>query len=64
MTVGSKTGYNFGAQVTINPPPQNISGRVVIPLRAASELLGAKVAYEAKTKKITINYRKPWHLWW
>jgi len=64
MTVGSKTGYNFGAQVTINPPPQNISGRVVIPLRAASELLGAKVAYEAKTKKITINYKKPWHLWW
>jgi hypothetical protein len=62
--IGKKSGTNFGVPITVNPAPQIIAGKTFIPLRAVSELLGAKVAYEAKTKKITISYDMPWSPTW
>ena len=62
--IGKKNGTNFGNPITVDPMPQVISGKTYIPLRAVSELLGAKVVYEAKTKKITITYDRPWSPTW
>lgn len=62
--IGKKSGTSFGVPITVDPPPQTIVGKTYIPLRTVSELLGAKVVYEAKTKKITITYERPWSANW
>lgn len=62
--IGKKQGTNFGNPITVDPNPQTIAGKTYIPLRAVSELLGAKVVYDAKTKKITITYDRPWSTTW
>lgn len=62
--IGNKAGTSFGVPITVDPPPQTIVGKTYIPLRVVSELLGAKVVYESKTKKITITYDRPWSANW
>lgn len=62
--IGKKAGTSFGVPITVDPPSQTIVGKTYIPLRTVSELLGAKVVYEAKTKKITITYERPWSASW
>ncbi len=62
--IGSTNGLLFGAPVKVDPAPQIIGGRVMIPLRAVSEILGAKVDFNSKTKQITIRYSRPWYSWW
>jgi plastocyanin len=64
MYIGKTDGFMFGSPIKVNPAPEMVGGKVMIPLRAASELLGAKVDYNPKTKQITINYAKPWFGWW
>lgn len=64
MYVGSTDGFLFGSPIKVSPAPEMVNGKVMIPLRAASELLGAKVEYNSKTRQITINYAKPWFGWW
>ncbi len=34
--------------------PQNIEGRVLVPIRAISEEMGAEVGYEHETRTVTI----------
>jgi len=41
---------------TIDSPPEIRSGKTFIPLRAVSDILGASVAWEQKTKTATITY--------
>ncbi|MCE5223763.1 hypothetical protein LLG10_06190 [bacterium] len=43
-----------GKQVKLDVPPTIVKGRTLVPLRFISEALGAKVDYEAKTRKITV----------
>lgn len=55
MTIGSKIAYVDGKQTTLLRAPEEKDGTTVIPLRFVAEALGCQVAYEAKTRKITIT---------
>ncbi len=61
--IGKTYGYMWDEKVTVDPAPNIIGGRTLIPLRAVSELLGADVAWDGKEKKITIKYTRPWFGW-
>ncbi len=60
FTVGSKKveiiGMGEVKTTTIDSPPEIRSGKTFIPLRAVSDILGASVAWEQKTKTATITY--------
>lgn len=45
-----------GKQLTLDVPPRSVQGRTMLPLRFVVENLGAKVNWDGKTQKITINY--------
>jgi len=60
FTVGSKKveiiGMGEVKTTTIDSPPEIRSGKTFIPLRAVSDILGASIAWEQKTKTVTITY--------
>jgi hypothetical protein len=62
--LGKTYGYLWDTQVTIDPAPDVVSGRTLIPLRVVSELLGAEVGWDGREKKITVQYTRPWFSWW
>lgn len=41
----------------IDVPPEIVSGRTFIPLRAVSDILGAKTDWEPSTKTVTLTYK-------
>jgi len=45
-------------KVKLDAPPENVNGRVFLPLRFFAETLGAKVEWDAKTQTVTITSRK------
>ena len=40
----------------IDVPPELVNGRTFIPIRAVSDILGGKTAWEPTTKTVTITY--------
>jgi len=61
--IDKTNGYMWDTKVTVDPAPMIVGGRTLIPLRAVSELLGAKVGWDGAEKKITISYTRPWFDW-
>ncbi|MDZ4043259.1 MAG: copper amine oxidase N-terminal domain-containing protein [Eubacteriales bacterium] len=55
LTINSSRVLVNGLDKTLDCPAEIISSRTFVPLRFVSETLGAKVAYDAKTKEITIT---------
>lgn len=55
MTIGMKVAYVRGQEYVLNEPPFIEGGRTYLPLRGCAEMMDCKVAYESKTKKITIT---------
>ncbi|NTU61565.1 MAG: copper amine oxidase N-terminal domain-containing protein, partial [Caldiserica bacterium] len=55
MTVGSKTMMVDEQAKSLDVEPVIINGNLMVPLRAVSEALGAKVEFDAKTRSIDIN---------
>ena len=54
MTIGSKTAYVDGREVTLLRAPEEQNGTTLVPIRFVAEALGCQVDYDSKTKKITI----------
>jgi hypothetical protein len=57
LKVDSKMAELNGSQVELTNAPKIISGRTMIPLRAASTLLGLDVSWDATTKKASCVYK-------
>ena len=51
-----KIALNFTRTISLDTAPVIVNGRTFVPVRAVSELLGAEVGYEPKTRVITINF--------
>ncbi|MCE5223359.1 hypothetical protein LLG10_04110 [bacterium] len=54
LFIGKKTGYVNGKSITVDPPPEIIKNRTMVPLRFVSENLNCLVKWEEKTQSITI----------
>jgi hypothetical protein len=54
MQIGNVTVMVNGKGFTIDAPPVVKNGRTFVPIRFISEILGAKVEYEASTRTVTI----------
>jgi phosphate binding protein len=54
--VGSKECTVNGKKKTLLAAPKNVSGRVLVPIRAFSEILGASVNWSQSTSTVTIDY--------
>ncbi len=59
LQVGNKTAQLNGKLVALTNAPVIVSGRTLIPLRTASELLGLDVVWDAKSKKATCTLALP-----
>jgi thiol-disulfide isomerase/thioredoxin len=59
LTVNSKKAKINGVETTLVAPAIVQAGRSLVPIRFISEAFGAKVDWEAATKKITITYAYP-----
>ena len=44
-----------GRTVTCDVPPQNVAGRVLVPIRAVSEALGCQVSYDADARRVLVT---------
>ena len=55
MTVGSKTMMVDEQPKALDVEPVIINGNLMVPLRAVSEALGAKIEFDSKTRSIDIN---------
>lgn len=55
LRVGSIELYLNNEPIFMDCTPQNISGRIFVPLRFVSETLGAKVAYDGVSKQLTVT---------
>ncbi len=55
LQIGNKIAYIDGYQLTLDVPPQIISGRTMVPVRFISEGLGAEVGWDGATKTVTIT---------
>ncbi len=55
MQVGSRTVMVNGKSYTIDAPPVIKNGRTFVPIRFISEILGAKVEWDANTRTVTIT---------
>lgn len=56
LWVGKTDALLNGAAKTLDVPPTIVRGRTLIPLRFASENLGARVQFDAVTRKATVTY--------
>lgn len=54
LRIGDKTLYASDGNVQLDVPAQIINGRTLVPLRAVSEALDAKVSWDAATETVTI----------
>ncbi len=57
MTMGNTYFTVNGKQITPEVPQQIIDSRFMLPLRAVSEAIGAKVDWDAETKTAIIEYK-------
>lgn len=57
LTIDSKIAMLNDGQVELTNAPKIVSGRTMIPLRAASALLGLEVSWETTTKKAVCVYK-------
>ncbi|NPV90157.1 MAG: hypothetical protein HPY50_05220 [Firmicutes bacterium] len=48
-----------GRQIAADVPPQNIGGRILVPIRFVAEALGAEVNWDGPNNLVTITSRKP-----
>lgn len=55
LTLGSKKMKVNGKSKNLGIAPQTINGRTLIPVRAVSESIGAKVVWDSKTKTVKIT---------
>jgi len=55
LKIGSKQASINNRIVTLTSPPIIQQGRTMVPIRAITEGLGAKVVWDAKTRKVTIK---------
>lgn len=44
-----------GAAFALDPPPQMVGGRVLVPYRAIAERLGARVGWDSRTRVVTVT---------
>jgi hypothetical protein len=58
ITIGSKTIRIGDTTVTIDAGPQIINGRTFIPIRSLIDALGGKIAWDARTRAVTITMGK------
>lgn len=56
FTVGKKECTVNGVKKTLTAAPQNVNSRVLVPIRAFSEILGASVNWTQATNTVTVNY--------
>ncbi len=59
LQIDSPMALVDGDSVTLDVPPQIVSGRTMVPIRIISENLGAGVLWDGTEKKITINLINP-----
>jgi hypothetical protein len=57
LIIGSKTMTVDGAKVTLDAPAVLVEDRTLVPLRAVVEHLGGTIAWNAKTRQITLRVR-------
>jgi hypothetical protein len=55
MTIGASSFSKNGQSVALDTPAMIIDGRTMVPVRAVSESLGYKVAWDAETKTVIIT---------
>ena len=53
------TGGGSSKEITLDAPPVLVNGRVLVPLRAVSEGLGANVVWDEKTRSVSIASPAP-----
>ncbi len=58
LTVGENEGLFNGEKVDLNASPYQNNGAVMLPLRAVSEILGAKITWDEVNNKVVINYQE------
>jgi hypothetical protein len=56
MPVGSTSYRKNGVAMTLDVPPFIRSGRTLVPVRAISEGLGARVQWDAATRTVTVSF--------
>ena len=60
FTIGSKTAEiitkNGIEEKELDVPPEVVGGRTFIPIRAVSDILGGKTAWDGQTRTVTITY--------
>ena len=54
LKIGSKTMYKNGRPIALDVPAQIINNRTLIPARAVSEALGAKVDWDGNTRTVYV----------
>lgn len=54
LIIGSDTAYVNGEEVTLDAPPDIISGRTVVPARFIAEAFGAIVKWESQSQTVVI----------
>lgn len=55
LTIGDNTLYADDRQITLDVPAQLIQNRTMVPLRAVSEALDAKVSWDAASETVTVT---------
>lgn len=58
MSTAASSGIRLvvdGRPLAVDPPPLLVDGRVLLPLRAVGEALGAEVAWDARTRAVTVR---------
>jgi hypothetical protein len=55
LTIGSRSAFVNGRQVTLDVPPMVVGGRTLVPLRFVSEAMGAGVDWEPSTRTVFIT---------
>jgi hypothetical protein len=54
LQIGSKTAYKNGVAINLDPEPQIVNGRTMVPVRFVSEALGADVKWDGSTRTVII----------
>lgn len=61
MHIGSNTMWtNVNPDIYLDVPPQIINDRTLVPIRAVSESIGAKVFWHGESKTVDIMYNPPY----
>jgi hypothetical protein len=64
LTIGKKIATVNSKSVTLDVAPYVVSGRTLVPLRFIGENLGAEIAWEPKTQKITFTLSQKTVIFW